>query len=414
MSFENMEELTTPMVEILHSDKLSPSGLDPLRDHWTYCGLDSCLTVEIFEHLLPMLDNQTGVIYDFVKSLQKPALAMMTHGVAVDLAEKAGAEADLGDELVRLRSYLDRIAEAVWEKPLNAQSSLQLREFFYGVMKIPEITFRGKVTVGKAALEKLDQYFWASFFTRTIVAIRDKAKLLSALRSGVDADGRMRTSYLICGTTTGRWASRENVFGRGTNMQNLTERLRRIFVADPGKKFAYVDLQQAEARAVAYLAGDDELIKACNSSDLHTAIARLCFPTLPWVADPVVNRKIAERPYFAQFSYRDMAKRAAHGTNYGARDFTIARHLKISLEIAQQFQRAYFRAFPKVREWQLKTAATLQTTGTLTTPFGRRRVFFSRLDDDSTVREAIAFVPQSLVAELLNAGMLRVFETKAI
>jgi DNA polymerase I-like protein with 3'-5' exonuclease and polymerase domains len=49
----------------------------------------------------------------------------------------------------------------------------------------------------------------------------------------------MRTSYNIAGTRTGRLSSSFSEFGAsGTNFQNIEERLREIFVADPGHKLA--------------------------------------------------------------------------------------------------------------------------------------------------------------------------------
>jgi hypothetical protein len=46
----------------------------------------------------------------------------------------------------------------------------------------------------------------------------------------------------------------------------------------------------------------------------------------------------------------------------------------------------------------------------LTTPFGRRRHFFGRPGDETTLREAIAFLPQSTTADRMNLGMWRVWK----
>ena len=40
---------------------------------------------------------------------------------------------------------------------------------------------------------------------------------------------------------------------------------------------------------------------------------------------------------------------------------------------------------------------------------GRRRRFFGRLNDDATIREAIAYDPQGSVGDILNLGMLQVW-----
>ena len=44
------------------------------------------------------------------------------------------------------------------------------------------------------------------------------------------------------------------------------------------------------------------------------------------------------------------------------------------------------------------------------TPLGRRRQFWGRLNDNTTLREAIAYIPQSTIGDLLNLGLLRVWQ----
>jgi hypothetical protein len=46
---------------------------------------------------------------------------------------------------------------------------------------------------------------------------------LNVINSPLDPDGRMRCAYGPAGTETHRVNSSKNVFGRGTNFQNLTK-----------------------------------------------------------------------------------------------------------------------------------------------------------------------------------------------
>ena len=50
--------------------------------------------------------------------------------------------------------------------------------------------------------------------------------------------------------------------------------------------------------------------------------------------------------------------------------------------------------------------STLRNARILTTPFGRRRMFFGRWGPD-LVREAYAYIPQSTVSDLINQGIIR-------
>jgi DNA polymerase I-like protein with 3'-5' exonuclease and polymerase domains len=132
----------------------------------------------------------------------------------------------------------------------NWRSPIQLKEFFYGALGLAPIRYQGKVTVNRDALEKLQSHFHAQPIINHILALRDIAKKIGVLRSEIDPDGRIRTSYNIAGTTTGRFSSSFTDFGTGTNLQNIEKRLREIFVADEGMKFAQLDAEQGESRCV--------------------------------------------------------------------------------------------------------------------------------------------------------------------
>ena len=84
-------------------------------------------------------------------------------------------------------------------------------------------------------------------------------------------------------------------------------------------------------------------------------------------------------------------------------------HTNLQRPQMEEFQSKYFAAFPEIKDWHGHTKTTLQTKGVLTTPVGFRRQFFGRLSEDSTLREAIAFVPQSTIAHLMNTGMWRLW-----
>ena len=67
-------------------------------------------------------------------------------------------------------------------------------------------------------------------------------------------------------------------------------------------------------------------------------------------------------------------------------------------------------AFSGIRTWHDEVIKELQTTGNLITPFGRRRQFWGRLDDEHYARKAIAYLPQSTIGDLLNLGLYKVWK----
>lgn len=395
---------------------------------FVYNGLDTTLTIEIFEEV-STLYNTPPDIYSFSRALQAPVLEMMCRGFRVDEYERQQAIADIRQLIDTLNRQLQIMSYTVWDKELNPRSPKQLLDFFYGRMKLPEIwsSQKGvrKLSMNMETLEKLEVYLHARPIIAHILRIRELSKMLSVLETEIDADFRMRTSYNIGGTESGRFSSSANAFGTGTNIQNLRQdpdwkvedgrykiSLRKIFVADPGYKICGIDLEQAESREVGFQMGilfdDWTYLDYCEQGDLHTATCMLIWPELSWTTDPKANRKIADQNFYRQFSYRDMSKRGGHGSTYLGTPFTMARHLKVPTKLMENFQSAFFRAFP-IPRWHTWTAGQIQTIQQLTTPFGRRRHFFGRPNDDTTLREAVAYVPQSATADRMNLALWRMW-----
>ena len=239
------------------------------------------------------------------------------------------------------------------------------------------------------------------------------AKKISVLKTEIDPDGRMRTSYNIAGTDTGRFSSSFSEFGTGGNLQNVEESLRSVFIADPGYKFAKCDAKSGESFIVGAiewnLFDDGRYLKACESGDPHTAVARICWPSLPWTGDLKRDKYIAEQPYYRHYSYRFMCKKLGHGSNYGGQPNTLAQQSKLPIEVVTAFQPKYFAAFPGHQRWQQWVASQLATAGNLISLTGRKRWFWGRRTDPDTVRAAIAFDPQGSLADIVNTAMLNIW-----
>lgn len=406
------------MATVVNTSELKPDdGLTDLDRLQVYCGLDSCVTREVHDAVRQQADPTTDIIYSFMRALQAPVLEMMLRGIMVDSFEVAQLRSRYEERRERLRWLADQFAEPVWGSGINPGSVQQAADLFYNYMEIPkQYKFeKGKktLTTNIEALEKISNYRYARPMANVILAYREMVKKIAVLRSGIDPDGRMRFSYNIGGTNTGRFSCNENVFGGGTNANNITDELRRIFVSSPGKKMAYLDLEQAESRVVAYRSGDEQYIAACESSDLHVYVAQLIWKELAWNGDPGHDRSVAEQKFYRHFSYRDLSKRGGHLTNYLGQPDSNAKQLKVSKEVMRSFNHAYLDEFSGISRWHTDTARTLQTDAEITTSLGRKRLFFGRGWDDSILRKAIAYDPQSTIGDLLNLGMWRVWKNVA-
>lgn len=405
---------------LVQTATLDPGALNTEEQHQTYCGLDSMLTLEILSAVHREHPKGAEPVYSFERALQAPLLEMTLHGFLVDGLERHRMEQEVKKKVNLSRMVLDELAWPIWGKGLNPRSYSQLSDFFYKTMKIPEIwlSFKGerRLSVNREALEKIEEYMFARPLVSLILSCRDLYKQLDVLTEEIDQDGRHRTSYNIGGTETGRLSSSTSVLGTGGNAQNIAPELRRVFVADPGYRLCSIDLEQVEARDVGFLCGslfgDWALLDSCESGDFHTNNCKLIWPEIKWPTEPAECRRIAETtPAYRDWSMRDLAKRGGHLTNYDGTAWTMSRVLKLPLQVAVEFQARYCRgqtsrgikpAYPALRQYWNWIAEKLQTTGEITTPFGRQRHFFGDHRSDSTLREAIAFVPQSMTADRTN------------
>lgn len=415
------------MAEIINTADLTPYGLDDSRSLWVYNGLDCCLTKEIMEAIYPQVqaDHNVNLTYDFLRATQAPAMEMQLRGIHVDENERRIKVLFYRNQIERIKFLLNWLTKEAlgwaldkrgWR--MNPFSPQKMNFFFYKMLKLPEVKIwdgtKSRVTVNRDALESFLDYPDAEPFARMVMAARDIGKKLSFLHTGMDQDGRMRVSFKVAGTETLRWSSSKNCYRRGTNNQNVTDEMRRIFVADEGMKFAYCDLSSAESYAMGYAAQDQAYIDAIGTGDVHTAVAKMVWPELDWTDDPAHNKKVAKVPFYRHHSYRDMAKKLGHGCNYVGTAYTMAKETKIPIKVVENFMNIYFGLFPKLRAYHHWIAQELQTTGTIITPLGVRRRFLGRRDDPATLREAVAFVPQSSVATILNLGMWKVWQADII
>lgn len=407
-------------MKVIYTDKVEPSSLKPFERDCVYNGLDAAITMEVLEAIEPQLDNQTRSTYEFSKALQGPVLEMRLRGVLVDLARRA----EVVEEFYQTQDHLERNLERIVREGLdfygfNFRSPEHLKKLFYDILEIHPVKKQGRITTDASALERIADYLPARQLVAHILAIKDLDGKIKALKTSVDRDKRIRTSYNIAGTSTGRFSSSFSEFGTGGNLQNIEESLRSVFIADPGMKMAKFDAKSGESFCVGAiewnLFRDSKYLDACESGDPHTATARMVWAKeLPWTGDLEHDKKVAEdNKYYRHYSYRFMCKKLSHGSNYLGKPATLAQQSRVDISAVDRFQIAYFKAYPGHLRWHAYKRQELREAGQLTSLTGRRRYFFGRRDADDTLREAIAYDPQCSLADIVNNGMLQVWRERA-
>lgn len=398
---------------------------------WIYNGLDCCVTAEVYNELSEEINSQSTPqevrdTYNFALRKLAPIIEASLRGTRIDEGERQRTLKQLQEKLDGLDRKFQRLCRGVFDTEINWRSPLQLKTMFYGSLGLKERRKRNAKgqyvpTVNEEALEHFKVYLHAQPFARFILAMRELSKAIGFLKTEIDPDGRMRTSYNIAGTNTGRLSSRMSDFGTGTNVQNVDRSLRKPFVADPGFYLVNIDLEQADARNVGailwnlFLESDGPeyagaYLDACESGDLHTKVCEMAWPNLEWPEDPGRWKEFCDGIIlFGQDSYRQVAKKLGHGTNYYGTPRTMAMHTKSPTYIIEGFQRNYFAAFPAIPAWHNWIIAELKRSSTLYNLFGRRRIFFGRAEDADTHRKAIAYAPQSSTGEEIDRGWYQVW-----
>ena len=212
------------------ADKLTNSEV-----YWVYNALDCCVTYDVMNVIEPQLDDVSRATYNTSMATLPVLLEMMLEGLPVNLDQRHKVLRHYEDELARLEKYWVRLCHeglgiprdrtkrtggrsAI---PINPASPKDLQYLFYTVLQIPEKKRRKKgsteatVITDRDTLESLRADYFAEVFVNFVLAMRDCAKAIGFLRTKLDADNRIRCSFNVAGTKTGRLNSSFSDSGTG-------------------------------------------------------------------------------------------------------------------------------------------------------------------------------------------------------
>ena len=80
----------------------------------------------------------------------------------------------------------------------------------------------------------------------------------------------------------------------------------------------------------------------------------------------------------------------------------------ITVHQADKFQHLYFSKYPGLKEWHRRTEEQLKAHRYVQNQFGYRRYYFDRID--GLLPEALAWIPQSSVANYIDRVWLRIYQ----
>ena len=342
--------------------------------------------------------EETGVrelYFDIELPLCRVLAEMELAGFRVD----AGALQAFGRELSGAIAALEEKIYTYAGK-FNINSPKQLGEVLFDRLGLPH----GKRTktgwsTNAEVLEKLEHPI-----VRDVLEYRQYTKLRSTYVDGllkvIGPDGRVRTSFQMTVTATGRLSSTE------PNLQNIPTRtelgseLRRMFVPAPGCVLVDADYSQIELRLLAHISGDGAMQEAFRSGeDFHAVTASHVFGV---PLDQVTG------------AMRRAAKAVNFGIVYGISAFSLSQDLGVSAAEARAYMDAYFARFPGVKKYMEDVVARSRETGYVETLFHRRRAlpeikaskFATRSFGE---RVALNMPIQGTAADIIKLAMVKVF-----
>ena len=216
---------------------------------------------------------------DIEKPLMKVIEEMQDNGISLDVEYLGVLSEKLHTELTKLEKNI--YAHAGVE--FNINSPKQLGDIIFDTLglkpKNAKKTAGGQRSTKESELEKLTD---AHPIINELLRYRELQKLVSTyidtLPTMVGADGKIHTTFLQTGTTTGRMGSRD------PNIQNIPIRteegraIRKAFVASPGHTLVAIDYSQVELRIAAIMSEDPSMIEIFKrGEDVHQGVAARVF-----------------------------------------------------------------------------------------------------------------------------------------
>ena len=380
------------------------------RQLWIYNCVDCVRTYEIDTSQQTAIDAwanwpELRAIHDFQQSLFYPVLQTMITGLRVNNKSKAALSIELQSAIDSRNLWLTEVLGF----DLNIKSPLQMKDLFYRLLAQKPVINRktGTPSCDDSALEKISSR--EPLLTALCGKIRELRSLgvfrSTFLEAPVDNDNRMRCSFNIAGTETFRFSSSENAFNSGMNLQNIPSgdeaeglpNIRKLFITDEETEFFDIDLDSADLRIVVWEANCLEM-KQMFAEGLkpYVEVAK------EYYRDPTITK---HHPSYALF------KALCHGTNYLGTASGLSSRIGLVAQEVERIQQWYYGKFPEIKTWQEDIIAQVTSRRYVENVFGYREYIFDRIEG-TIFNQAVAWVPQSTVACLINRGYHNIFRAE--
>lgn len=364
--------------------------------------VDADYTMQLYHVLRKELAKESS-LEKVYRELLIPAANFLSrveqNGVLVDANYLKNLDIRYTDLLEQIRQQIQELAAPFWDAEayqvgsgaksapdcFNPGSPQQMAWMVFDRLKLRPRIKKGRST-DKAILRSIPN---PPPLVQKVLEYRNVQKEHSTYVLGLlearDNDGRVRTTFNLHVTATGRLSSKE------PNIQNQPSangvgNIRRCFVAAPGHILAEIDYAGAELRWLGVLSGDKTLGEIFRTGrNLHDETAKMLF---------------GEHYNKAQ---KLRAKALNFGIMYGRRAQSIAEEHNIPVAEAQEMMDNWFKVYPGAAEYLRWCDNQVIQGNFMESRFGRRRRFglVSPMTLDALQNEARNFPIQSASSDLL-------------
>ena len=374
---------------------------------YKYNAFDVACTWELYELFTERLEREDQRrLHDFMVAASNQLMYLELNGITIDrqymnqlrgefIQRLDEIEATLSDLVCKPVTLEDPdMPELVLPNAFNPRSPKQIKEHLdrvgVKVEKTDHETLEDLlkflyITKGMEANEPVVK------FIQTLLVHRRQQKLFSTYVEGIRKRlyrGRVYTTYLLHGTTSGRLAS------RNPNLQNIVRdnAIRKQFaVAKPGSILIQADMKQAEGRVMCALAQDEYLrqIFTNPNADIFNELTDQLYGQGAWTKEQRKEQRIRTKAFF-------------YGIGYGREPYSIALEYNMSVREAEQRYNEFLGLIPGVVAWQEDVKRRVHSGEDLVTSFGRRRRFWliTEQNQKAVENEALSFLPQSISSDI--------------
>jgi DNA polymerase I-like protein with 3'-5' exonuclease and polymerase domains len=385
-------------------------GMLPTEILAPYACKDADASMQLFHKFKPKIDGNANFKFLYNEILKPATIALMhleNNGgpISIDTLDSLleDYKIDIEETIAELTMYpAIQQFEQQEGKIFNPNSVYHLRTLFFDILKLKPLktTETGALSTDAEVLQYLKHPI-----AEAILDLRQKVKLsktyLANIKNGVDEDGRLRSSFNIIGTTSGRLSSSGVL-----NYQNLPRDkdsgIKKIFRAREGYSIVQCDLGTAEVYVAAALSNDKFLQRAfIEKMDFHSYVAQNMFK-LPCEVNDVKKLYPDERQH---------AKAITFGVLYGAGPSKISETANVSMEEAKDFIKKYFTNARSLKTWIDSCLSSIETNCFIYSAFGRkRRLPEVRAENKGIAKHAsrsgLNFLVQSVASDINIMGLI--------